>query len=130
MSSILIVDDVRLFADVVGSALNRAGYTVDVVGNGRDALDYVRSRRPSLVVLDIAMPVMGGLEALRLLRCDNDPVVAGTPVLVVTASSGAAQTAEAARLGVHGQMLKSRFSLAELVERVRELVPTTHEPPT
>jgi len=123
MPSVLIVDDVRLFADVVGSALRRAGYSVDVVGNGRDALEFVRTRRPALVILDIAMPIMGGLEALRALRDDADPRVAGTPVLVVTASSGPAQTAEATKLGVHGQMLKSRFSLGELVERVRELVP-------
>jgi CheY-like chemotaxis protein len=121
--SVLIVDDVRLFADVVGSALQRAGYEVEVAGNGRDALDVVRARHPALVILDVAMPQMGGIEALRLLRSDPDPAIAATQVLIVTASSGPPQEEQWKKLGVQGQMLKSRFSLAELIERVRELVP-------
>jgi CheY-like chemotaxis protein len=69
------------------------------------------------------MPIMGGVEALRLLRSHPDPAVANTPVLVVTASSRPDQQAEAGRLGIQGHLLKSRFSLAELVQRVSELVP-------
>ena len=123
MPTILIIDDVRLFSDVVGSALQRAGYDVLVASNGRQGAEMIRDRRPSLVLLDLAMPVMGGIETLRAIRTDRDPVVAATPVLVVSAMSDKARVDEAARLGAHGHMLKSRFSLAELMNQVRLVVP-------
>jgi CheY-like chemotaxis protein len=123
MPTVLIVDDMRAFADVVGAKLEKSGYEVLVAGDGQEALRLVRQNRPSLVILDIAMPIMGGIEALRALRQNPDPAVSQTPVLVVTASSRPDQQAEAGRLGIQGHLLKSRFSLVELVERVRELVP-------
>jgi CheY-like chemotaxis protein len=123
MPAVLIVDDVQLFSDVVGGALRRAGYEVLGARNGREAVDVVRRRRPSLVLLDLAMPVMGGIEALQIIRADPDIKVSGVPVLVVSASSDNARLSEAARLGAHGHMLKSRFSLVELLEAVRGLAP-------
>jgi two-component system response regulator (stage 0 sporulation protein F) len=128
MPTVLIIDDVHLFSDVVGKALRNAGYEVLIASNGREGLDMLRARRPSLVILDIAMPVMGGIEALQAIRADSDPAVAHTQVLVVSASTGPTQEAEATRLGVHGRLLKSRFSLADLVARVRELVPPNPRP--
>jgi CheY-like chemotaxis protein len=128
MPVVLIVDDVQLFSDVVGGALRRAGYEVLDARNGREAVDVVRRRRPSLVLLDLAMPVMGGIEALRIIRADPDSEVSATPVLVVSASSDHARLTEATRLGARGHMLKSRFSLWELVDAVRELVPPEPSP--
>jgi CheY-like chemotaxis protein len=123
MPTVLIVDDMRVFADVVGAKLEKSGYEVLVAGDGQEALRLVRQNRPSLVILDIAMPIMGGIDALRALRQDPDPAVSQMQILVVTGSSRPDQQAEAGRLGVQGHLLKGRFSLVELVERVRDLVP-------
>ena len=112
----------------MGSALRTAGFDVLIARNGVAGLELVRANRPSLVILDLAMPVMGGIEALRRLRADADPAVAATPVLIVSASSETKYAVDAGKLGVHGHMLKSRFSLVDLVARVREIVPGGREP--
>ena len=123
MPTVLIIDDVQLFSEAVAGALRRAGYEVLLAGSAREGLELVRTHRPALVLLDLAMPVMGGIEALRAIRAEPDPAVAGTNVLVVSASSDQARLNEARRLGAHGHMLKSRFSLSDMVERVCELAP-------
>ena len=123
--SLLLIDDVRLYADVAASALRRAGYDVLTAADGAAGLALLRTRRPALVLLDIAMPVMSGIDVLRAVRADPDPAVAATPVMIVSATSNEPRTAEAVRLGVQGYLLKSRFSLAQLVEAVRALVPLT-----
>ncbi len=122
MQTVLIIGDARLFADAAAGSLRRAGVQVLTVARADEGLDLVRERRPSLVLLDLAMPGVSGVEVLRAIRADPDPAVAGTPVLVVSASSDAAGLAEVQRLGGHGNMLKGRFSLSDLVGRVQELI--------
>jgi two-component system response regulator len=121
MATVLMIDDVPLFRDVVLHALQRAGHQVSCAANGADAMEALKTSKPDLILLDLAMPEMNGLAFLRQLRADK--VHARTPVIVVSALSEAVEVKEAMKIGVQGHLLKSRFSLEQLIATVQRVVP-------
>ena len=125
MSIILVVDDMPIFREPVAASLQLAGYEVITAGNGIEAMEKL-SLRPDLILLDIAMPQMDGLSFLRQLR--KDPATRDLPVILLSAVSDKAVVAEAVRIGVQGYLLKSRFSLKELLTRVEKCVGPAGEP--
>ena len=82
-SRILVVEDDRDIADLVAHHLSRAGLRADILTTGIDVLDHVRRDTPDLVILDLMLPGLGGLEICRLMRAD--PGIAATPVIMLTA---------------------------------------------
>ena len=122
MAKLLMIDDVPLFRDVVLHALQRAGHEVSCAANGAAAFEILRTiPRPDLILLDLAMPEMNGLAFLRQLRADK--VLGRTPVIVVSALSEAVEVKEAMKIGVQGHLLKSRFSLEQLIAMVQRVAP-------
>jgi CheY-like chemotaxis protein len=81
--SVLIVDDDQEINDIVGMILESRGYRVRSAENGREALAAVRKSTPDLVLLDLMMPVMTGVEFLEEMR--KDPALANVPVLILSA---------------------------------------------
>ena len=120
MNTILVVDDMPIFRDPIAASLRLAGYHTVCAANGRDALAAIRTHRPDVVLLDIAMPVMDGIACLRVLRADPD--LGKTPVILLTAMSDKRYVIEAGKLGVHDYLLKSAFSMQELLKRVGKYV--------
>jgi CheY-like chemotaxis protein len=121
MASVLMVDDVPLFRDVVLHALQRAGHQVACAANGAAAVEALKTMKPDLILLDLAMPEMNGLAFLKQLRADK--ALARTPVIVVSALSEAVEVKDAMKIGVQGHLLKSRFSLEQLISMVQRVVP-------
>jgi CheY-like chemotaxis protein len=121
VKSVLIVDDDRMFREVVRMRLGAAGYQTYVAANAEEAWQQVRANRPDVVLLDLVMPEADGVTFLRRLR--GDPELAGTPVIVVSGVSFMALTKAAEQLGIQSQLIKSRFSLNDLVQRVTSLLP-------
>ena len=121
MASVLMIDDVPLFRDVVLHALQRAGHQVACAANGAAAVEALKTIKPDLILLDLAMPEMNGLAFLKQLRADK--ALARTPVIVVSALSEAVEVKEAMKLGVQGHLLKSRFSLEQLTAMVNRVAP-------
>jgi CheY-like chemotaxis protein len=78
------VDDDADCREMLSDLLSREGYTVACAENGREALDYISSTTPSLMILDLMMPVMSGWELLD--RQKTDPRMESLPVVVVSAS--------------------------------------------
>ena len=101
--------------------LSAAGYQTFVAGGAEEGWEKVQAHRPDVVLLDLVMPEVDGVAFLRRLR--NEPELAGTPVIVVSGLSFMALTKAAEQLGVQSQLIKSRFSLTELVQRVTSLLP-------
>ena len=126
MATVLMIDDVPLFRDVVLHALQRAGPQVTAAAHGAAAMEALKTVRPDLILLDLAMPEMNGLAFLRQLR--SDKALARTPVVVVSALSEAVEVKEAKKIGVQGHLLKSRFSLEQLISMVQRVAPAFARP--
>ena len=112
--AILVVDDAPTIAEIVGRYLERAGYSTRSVGDGRTALELARADPPDLVVLDLMLPGIGGLELLRRLRERERERV---PVVILTAKDHPSERVTGLRLGADDYVVKP-FSPAELVARV------------
>ena len=113
--SVLVVDDEPTIGEVVGRYLQRAGYTTRVAHDGRGALAAVEAERPDLVVLDLMLPGLDGLEVMRRLR-DRDPA-ARLAIILLTARGEESDRVIGLRLGADDYVVKP-FSPAELVARV------------
>jgi DNA-binding response OmpR family regulator len=112
--SVLVVDDEPTIGEVVARYLNRAGYSTRVAANGRDALDAAASQHPDLVVLDLMLPGIDGLEVMRRLRDQDRDRVA---VILLTAKGEESDRVIGLRLGADDYVVKP-FSPVELVARV------------
>ena len=109
---ILVVEDEQAVARLLQINLERAGYEVELAGNGRSGLEAVAVQRPDAVVLDVIMPVMDGFEVLRQLKADPD--TADIPVLLLTGKSDEESIFEAWSEGVHCYLTKP-FDPSDLV---------------
>ena len=113
MKHILVVDDEPRIAEIARDYLERAGYRVSVAGNGADALAVARARQPDLIVLDLGLPQMDGLDVTRMLRKHSN-----VPIIMLTARVDESDTLIGLELGADDYMTKP-FSPKELVARVR-----------
>jgi two-component system cell cycle sensor histidine kinase/response regulator CckA len=86
MATVLVVDDVAENRDLLATLLSCRGHEVLEAHDGDDALDVVRARHPDIVVSDVLMPGVDGLEMVHRLRSDEDPATASSPVIFYTAN--------------------------------------------
>ncbi len=119
MSYILVVEDDRDIAELIRHYLVRAGHSVDLVGSGADVLPHVRTRLPDLLVLDLMLPGLHGLEICRAIR--SDPSTADLPMIMVTARAEESDRVTGLELGADDYLTKP-FSPKELVARVAALL--------
>jgi len=113
---ILVAEDDPKQADLVRIYLERDGHHVQVVGDGRSALDHARTRRPDLLVLDIMMPKVDGLDVCRVLRAESQ-----VPILLLTARTTEDDMLLGLDIGADDYMTKP-YSPRELAARVRALL--------
>jgi signal transduction histidine kinase len=113
---ILVVDDVMQNLQVVGAMLRKEGYDVLPASSGAQALERVRVRVPDLILLDLMMPDMDGLEVCRQLK--SDPAVAQIPIIFLTASNEMEHLVQGFNVGAVDYVTKP-FNGAELLARVR-----------
>jgi CheY-like chemotaxis protein/HD-like signal output (HDOD) protein len=116
---ILVVDDMSVFREPIAASLRLEGYETLGASDGEEALRLTRARRPDLILLDVSLPKMDGLTFLKRLRADAS--IASIPVILLTALAEKENLVAAASLGVRDYLLKSRFRLEELLERIRNL---------
>jgi len=114
--SILVIEDEPSVGEVVSLYLRRAGYTVNVMMNGRAAMELMEKQLPRLVVLDIMLPGADGWEILRWLRLRGD-----TPVILLTSRKEETDRIAGLEMGADDYVVKP-FSPQELVSRVRAVL--------
>ncbi|WP_037608482.1 response regulator transcription factor [Streptacidiphilus rugosus] len=114
---VLVVDDEPALRDALESSLAFEGYEVITASDGLEALDTVAEQQPDLVLLDIMMPRMDGLTAVRRLRSRGDTV----PVLMLTARDAVGDRVTGLDVGADDYLAKP-FELDELLARVRALL--------
>jgi two-component system alkaline phosphatase synthesis response regulator PhoP len=113
MKTILVVDDEPKILQVVRDYLERAGYRVQVAHDGKSALAAARSEKPDMIILDLGLPEMDGLDVTRELRRFSD-----APIIMLTARSEETDKLIGLELGADDYVTKP-FSPRELVARVR-----------
>ena len=110
---ILLVEDEESLADSVRYNLEREGFGVTVAADGRTALERFRADRPNLVILDLMLPELSGLDVCRMIRQESD-----VPIIMVTAKDSEADKVTGLELGADDYVTKP-FSIRELISRVR-----------
>ena len=118
--SVLVVDDEAVLAEMVAMALRYEGWTIATAGDGSSAMAAARAQRPDVVVLDVMLPDMSGLDVLRKLREDNPQL----PVLLLTAKDAVEDRIAGLTAGGDDYVTKP-FSIEEVVLRLRALLRRT-----
>ena len=117
MTRILVVDDEASARNALTRLLRHEGYDVVGAGNGREALDFLGTGSADLILLDLMMPEIDGLELLEILH--EHPQWRALPVVVLTAMSDIHTVRRADQLGAKEYMVKASFSLADMLGHVR-----------
>jgi CheY-like chemotaxis protein len=120
MSTVMVVDDMPVVRETVAKLLKHEGFDTVCAANGQEALDAVRRVPPDLVLLDVMMPVMDGMQFLEQLRAD--PKIRDIPVIVMTAFSDDEWQRRALQLGISEYLVKARCSISEMISSVRQHV--------
>jgi two-component system response regulator RegX3 len=110
---VLIVEDEESLAETIRYNLEREGFVTTTAADGRTALERFRAVRPDLVLLDLMLPELSGLDVCRAIRAESS-----VPVIIVTAKDTEADTVAGLELGADDYVTKP-FSVRELVSRVR-----------
>jgi len=118
MPRILVVEDDPDIAELVARYLSKAGYATDIVASGRDALRMIAAAAPDLLVLDLMLPHVDGLEICRAVRANDK--TAAIPIVMLTARAEESDRIVGLEIGADDYLSKP-FSPGELVARVRAL---------
>jgi len=118
--SVLVVDDAAFMRMMIRDILSKEGYVIHEAVNGRDAIEKYAEIHPDLVTMDITMPEMSGLDALRAIR-DKDP---SARVLIVSAMGQQRMIVEALELGAMDFLVKP-FQPTKVLETVKKCLQST-----
>jgi CheY-like chemotaxis protein len=117
---ILVAEDDRFLRRACEMSLRQLGYTVLIAKDGEEALAIIQAERPHLVLLDLLMPKVTGLEVLRSLKSAES--TRSIPVLILTNSSRPQDMEEINSLGANGYQVKANLSLEALGQQVKKLL--------
>jgi DNA-binding response OmpR family regulator len=117
--TILVVDDDPVIQNLLALNFEMEGYSVATASDGAEALDSIAARRPDVVVLDVMMPKVDGIEVVR--RMKADATTAAVPVLLLSARAQAKDVSEGLEAGADAYMTKP-FDPADLLDRVASLL--------
>ena len=102
--TILLVDDSAMICHIVGQILKESGYDVLIANNGREGCDLARKYNPQLIIMDVEMPVMDGIQATSFIK--SQPETHHIPILIFTSLSGEEDIKRARSAGCQGFLNK------------------------
>ena len=117
---ILIVEDDNFVAEVYSTKLLEMGHEVQIAQNGEEGLKMVGGGKPDLILLDIIMPVMGGIEMLGELKKKDE--WKQIPVILLTNVGEKESVQKVRNLGVQDYLIKSHFTPAEVIEKIEAIL--------
>jgi CheY-like chemotaxis protein len=126
MRKVLLVDDDPLILKIYQEGLARHGFQVDTAADGLAAVQTLRADRPDVVILDLMMPKLSGVDVLKFIRSRAD--LAKLPVVVVSNVYLSELAEQAMAIGVQKAVLKTRCSPSVLANTINELLPGDHTP--
>lgn len=116
---ILIVDDEKNLTEILALRLETNGYEVIIAYNGRDGLEKTEKENPDLILLDIMMPDMDGIDVLRRLK--NNPKAGHIPVIMLTCKGESSSLLKAENLGATDYFIKP-FESEELLRAIKKYI--------
>ena len=122
MKKILLVEDDLLLSKMYKIKLGVAGYEVLTAPNGEDGIEKMKSWKPDLVIMDLMMPKLNGMQALE--KAKADPSIKDIPVVLLTNLSGGLDEKTAISKGALSYIVKSDFTPAEIIEKIQALLKT------
>jgi DNA-binding response OmpR family regulator len=117
--TILLVDDDTTLSDMYAERLRGAGYGVTIAHDGEKGLAEATAKTPDLILLDIMMPKMNGIETLKALKAD--PRTAAVPVVLLTALIQELDKVKGMNSGAQEYLVKSEVMPGELIERIERI---------
>ena len=120
MAKILIVDDNLQLLKMHQKILSFAGYEVEVAKDGKEGLEKVKSGKPSVILLDIMMPEMDGLEVLEILKSDQETKT--IPVIMLSNLSDEVHAQEAVKKGAVKYFIKGDSDPSQIAEVIKEIL--------
>jgi DNA-binding response OmpR family regulator len=126
--TVLVVDDDPVIMRLLEVNFEMEGYTVLTATDGQQALDQIAANAPDLVVCDIMMPVVNGLEVVERLRQSGDEALQRLPVILLSAKAQASEVQKGLDVGADDYITKP-FDPLELIERVQALLHTSQSQP-
>jgi DNA-binding response OmpR family regulator len=118
MSKVLIIEDNETLNEAYKLILEKDGHKVSTAYNGEEGLEKLKNLSPDLILLDMLMPKMDGLEFLRRFKVDKYPK---TTIIILSNLNEDEQVEEARKLGAHRYILKANTSPRELAARVNHI---------
>ena len=120
MAKILIVEDNEMNRDMLSRRLERRGFTVVMAVDGQQGVEFTRSEKPDLVLMDMSLPVMDGWTATRAIKAD--PALASIPVIALTAHAMESDREKAMVAGCDDYDTKP-IELPRLLEKIQKFLP-------
>lgn len=119
--TIFFIEDEKYLVSAVSQFLKKKGYLVEVAYTGAEALQKLPVTRPDLILLDIVLPEMNGIELLKKIQSEND-ALSKIPVLVLTNLQGDEKSFEKLGVEIAGYFVKANISLEELLTKIEEIL--------
>lgn len=123
---ILVIEDDRLFSDIYAAKFAEEGFQVLLSSDGEDGLRKIVDEKPDVVLLDIILPKVTGLEMLEQVRAHEDPAVRDVPVVVVTNLNQETYMEKMRAFGVKGYFVKANVLFSQVLGKIREILGARH----
>lgn len=117
---ILIVDDDVFLLDMYSLKFKEAGFQIEVAENGEDAIKKTKEANPSVILLDIVMPKLDGLETLRQIK--KDKIAEGAKIVLLTNLGQKEDIEKGLKLGADDYIVKAHFTPTEVLNKVKALL--------
>ena len=117
---ILVVEDDIFISDIYQVKFKQEGFEVAIAVNGLEALKILDNFRPDIILLDIIMPQMDGIETLKKIK--NNDKLKNIPIIMLTNISEKEKVEESEEMGVNDYLVKSQFTPSEVVAKVNTLL--------
>ncbi len=116
---VFVADDDLAILDSLKRMLMLSGFTVEVTGDPKEIMTKVKSFKPDIILLDLLMPHLGGLEICEMLNADKD--TQGIPIIIISSLAGYTDIKKAYQLGVIGYITKP-YDFAKLLEEIKSAI--------
>jgi CheY-like chemotaxis protein len=120
MKKILLIEDEEVLISLIEKKLTQTGYEIFVARNGLEGMEKMREMKPDLILLDILMPKMDGMEVLEAMQ--KDEALREIPIIVISNSGQPVEIDKIRELGARDWLVKAEFNPQEVVEKIKKQI--------